>query len=643
MPSVGNDPVSPPDDGSEHDNSALFDLPESPRSQSASTSGLVVPLEDESLTICASIQDVVVEEDRKLEFRSVDGYDPDDDVAGMDGLQTHVTRVLSSSASLSVPQSFNEPPPQSIDIPGEDDAATAFPSDTDPPSDHDDVVVMSLCGSLLAPDMHEDQIMELFERHRVTFPAFTANPSLLFHPSMLFRIDNRIVELRVAAPLLFAALAFNERMDIDILSRMTTPPVKQEAPKSPPTPHRSFSWFGWTSSVVGEPLLEEDEINALDAKKEAVLSEEGETVEVVHETETERYCVNEHLLTTEGSIVLLGAEIDERIAAMENDTDAHRIEGRGPDDALAEVRSEEVKGGVETVIDDLTNKNNIDAEGRSKAESSDMNADYLSLTPTTEQLKSLDLQPGANTLRFYVEASSVELNCRIFLWSCHSKIVISDVDGTITRSDVLGHLLPAVGRDWSQVGVAGLYTQIEKNGYKLLYLTARPIGQAGQTRTFLHSVMQGSAKLPNGPVLMSPNRLMESFAREVIRRKPHEFKIAALREVRCLFSPDYNPFHAGFGNRDTDVISYRAVGLIPQRIFVVNPQGELVVMKAKFESAASYSTLQDLVESVFPDISGEEGHEKIKTLTENATYNDWNYWRGQLPELDFAELLLQQM
>lgn len=46
------------------------------------------------------------------------------------------------------------------------------------------------------------------------------------------------------------------------------------------------------------------------------------------------------------------------------------------------------------------------------------------------------------------------------------------------RSDVLGHILPMVGRDWAQLGVAQLFSKIEANGYKLLYLSARAIGQS---------------------------------------------------------------------------------------------------------------------------------------------------------------------
>ena len=45
------------------------------------------------------------------------------------------------------------------------------------------------------------------------------------------------------------------------------------------------------------------------------------------------------------------------------------------------------------------------------------------------------------------------------------------------RSDVMGHLFNMVGKDWTHIGVAKLYTDIKNNGYELVYLTARAIGQ----------------------------------------------------------------------------------------------------------------------------------------------------------------------
>lgn len=60
---------------------------------------------------------------------------------------------------------------------------------------------------------------------------------------------------------------------------------------------------------------------------------------------------------------------------------------------------------------------------------------------------------------------------------------------------------------------------------------------------------------------------------QVILRRPHEFKIRCLEDIRSLFPPDWNPFYAGFGNRETDEISYLAVGVPPSRIFTINPKG----------------------------------------------------------------------
>ena len=53
------------------------------------------------------------------------------------------------------------------------------------------------------------------------------------------------------------------------------------------------------------------------------------------------------------------------------------------------------------------------------------------------------------------------------------------------------------------------------------------------------------------------------------------FKIAALKNIYNLFPEDSNPFVGGFGNRDTDAISYRAVGISLDKIYIVNDDGEI--------------------------------------------------------------------
>lgn len=608
-------PPTPPShsNSSQEFSSSLFDLPASPASPLSDRPNISKDIEayrSSPRHLHFAIPDVDAEDDGKLDVRSVDNYEVDPPI---DLLTERVAGALAEKQPHHLPNGHVTD--QSTHV------ITAA-----------DSISMSLCGALVSADMTEEHISELFNRHRVTSEDFFERPALLYDPSLLVRVDNRLVAFRVAAPYVFSLLAFHNRMDLDTLARIDQPVEKDEPEKTSSTPSRRFRWFGWSSpDVVGEPLIPEDEAAVLDQTQQPVkdvsLSDNTSTREPPAIDAPDLQKVVEETDVSKAEPAVVNEEV--------NDTKEKNGEEKNGEETIEKPSAQ--TSDAQTI--DQSNGNNIPTPTHHQICFSDIDPDLLSLRPTDQQLRDLDLKPGANSIRFIVESSEVELSCRIFLWSCHNKIVISDVDGTITRSDVLGHLLPAVGRDWSQVGVAGLYSQIERNGYKLLYLTARPIGQASQTRAFLHNVTQGSAKLPNGPVFMSPNRLVESFTREVIRRKPQEFKIRALREVRSLFPLHYNPFHAGFGNRDTDVISYRAVGLIPQRIFVVNPRGELVVTKARYESVASYSTLQDLVESVFPDITGHVGQQKIQTIAERATFNSWNYWKPSLPDIDLDGFL----
>jgi phosphatidate phosphatase LPIN len=73
-----------------------------------------------------------------------------------------------------------------------------------------------------------------------------------------------------------------------------------------------------------------------------------------------------------------------------------------------------------------------------------------------------------------VRASGVaELTAYIYLLRWDTRLVVSDVDGTITRSDLLGHVLPVMGVDWSHPGITQLFHNIDKNGYQIMFLSSR--------------------------------------------------------------------------------------------------------------------------------------------------------------------------
>ncbi|KAJ1276374.1 hypothetical protein BS78_05G210200 [Paspalum vaginatum] len=265
------------------------------------------------------------------------------------------------------------------------------------------------------------------------------------------------------------------------------------------------------------------------------------------------------------------------------------------------------------------------ARERNKSKAKRIERKVRSLTPTSEELASLDLREGRNVVTFTFSTAIVgkqQVDCHIYLWKWNTRIVISDVDGTITKSDVLGQFMPLVGVDWSQNGVAHLFSAIKENGYQLLFLSARAISQAHITRQFLFNLKQDGKALPDGPVVISPDGLFPSLYREVIRRAPHEFKISCLEAIKDLFPPDSNPFYAGFGNRDTDELSYLKVGIPMGKIFIINPKGEVAVNRRV--DTKSYTSLHALVHGMFPPIS---------SSSEQEDYNTWNYWKMPLPDV----------
>ncbi|KAH9482509.1 Nuclear elongation and deformation protein 1 [Psilocybe cubensis] len=250
---------------------------------------------------------------------------------------------------------------------------------------------------------------------------------------------------------------------------------------------------------------------------------------------------------------------------------------------------------------------------------------------TSDQLKSLNLRSGPNSITFSLSASgAIAATARIFVWDSTDLVVISDIDGTITKSDGLGHVFAMIGRDWTHLGVAKLYTDITRNGYKIMYLTSRAIGQADATRDYLKGIKQNNYQLPEGPVIMSPDRLMASLHREVIMRKPELFKMACLRDIQRLFGESArNPFYAGFGNRITDALSYRSVNVPSARIFTIDSSGEVKMELLELAGyKSSYIHMTDLVDQMFPPI-----HRKW-----TPEYTDFNYWKTPVQDFPLPDM-----
>uniref|UniRef100_A0A8C7ZVX5 phosphatidate phosphatase n=1 Tax=Oryzias sinensis TaxID=183150 RepID=A0A8C7ZVX5_9TELE len=248
----------------------------------------------------------------------------------------------------------------------------------------------------------------------------------------------------------------------------------------------------------------------------------------------------------------------------------------------------------------------------------------------------LKLKEGPNDVTFSI-TTQYQGTCRcegtIYLWNWDDRVIISDIDGTITKSDVFGQILPQLGKDWTHQGIAKLYHSVAENGYKFLYCSARAIGMADMTRGYLHWVNDGGIILPRGPLMLSPSSLFSAFHREVIEKKPEIFKIECLTDIKNLFQHNKRPFYAAFGNRTNDVFAYKEVGVPVCRIFTVNPKGELIQEQTK-GNKSSYGRLSELVEHVFPLLSKEQNEAFLM-----PEFSSFCYWRQPLPEINPDDLL----
>lgn len=312
------------------------------------------------------------------------------------------------------------------------------------------------------------------------------------------------------------------------------------------------------------------------------------------------------------------------------DADAVSDPGYASDDSnattsalpLGHRRSESDVGqaGLQTPPASPGSKGNVKIAG-------DPNRNYAkTLRLTSDQLKALDLKPGENSLSFTVNRATC--SAFMYLWKHETPVVISDIDGTITKSDALGHLFNMVGRDWTHAGVAKLYSDIVQNGYNIMYLTSRSVGLADTTRAYLASIVQGGYRLPRGPTILSPDRTMAALRREIYLRKPHVFKMATLRDIKNLYGLDHHPFYAGFGNRLTDQISYRTVDVPRTRIFTINSNAEVSMdLLSLNKLKLSYVSMTDVVDHYFPPVS---------TIVKGGgeEYTDFAYWRDKPLEVD---------
>ncbi|KQS70882.1 phosphatidate phosphatase LPIN3 isoform X3 [Drosophila erecta] len=454
-----------------------------------------------------------------------------------------------------------------------------------------DFVAMSMCGMSEqgAPPSDEE-----FDRHLVNYPDVCKSPSIFSSPNLVVRLNGKYYTWMAACPIVMTMITFQKPLTHDAIEQLM-------------------------SQTVEGKCLPGDE------KQEAVAQADngGQTKRYWWSWRRSQDAAPNHLNNTHG--MSLGKdEKDGDQAAVATQT-SRPTSPDISDPTLSKsdslINAENTSALVDN-LEELTMASNKSDEPKERYKKS--------LRLSSAAIKKLNLKEGMNEIEFSVTTAyqgTTRCKCYLFRWKHNDKVVISDIDGTITKSDVLGHILPMVGKDWAQLGVAQLFSKIEQNGYKLLYLSARAIGQSRVTREYLRSIRQGNVMLPDGPLLLNPTSLISAFHREVIEKKPEQFKIACLSDIRDLF-PDKEPFYAGYGNRINDVWAYRAVGIPIMRIFTINTKGELKhELTQTFQS--SYCSMTYIVDQLFPPVKHDEA---------SAEFSNFNYWRDPIPDLEIPEL-----
>lgn len=141
-----------------------------------------------------------------------------------------------------------------------------------------------------------------------------------------------------------------------------------------------------------------------------------------------------------------------------------------------------------------------------------------------------------------------------------ARVVVSDVDGTLTASESSFVKAVLFGKQvGAQPGAAEALRLAAKSGYQVVYITARGDRFTDATRAWL-----ARNGFPRGPVRLAPSFIVKPGASTIA------YKQRALRDVA--------PFDVrALGNRRTDVAAYGRSGIKPEHIFIKLPEytGEL--------------------------------------------------------------------
>jgi phosphatidate phosphatase PAH1 len=293
---------------------------------------------------------------------------------------------------------------------------------------------------------------------------------------------------------------------------------------------------------------------------------------------------------------------------------------------------------------------NLNLNGEEKVSLNEQKSEgKFSRTPSSTTLKFLHLNKGCNKVSCKNRASGSTADFSVFLYDRTDKIVIMDVDGTVTRSDIRGYVESVYFGiyDYTHDGIVAFLNSVSEScNCHVLYLTSRPISHLRETRLLLQNARDTGAEgrmLPVGPVFANTETMITAAYRELIAKNTVALKSSILLNISKVFKtacsitrrppaptlsadvesrigvsvphPWCTPFLFGIGNKVADAIAYKLAGVVEGNILIIDPTSTLRVwVDTRVNDSARESSINeklgvsegDLITTVFHS-AAEEG------------------------------------
>ena len=114
------------------------------------------------------------------------------------------------------------------------------------------------------------------------------------------------------------------------------------------------------------------------------------------------------------------------------------------------------------------------------------------MMPDQDMLGLLPLHYGRNVIKFELD-NLHSLEAEVYLYSQEDRLLVSDVDGTMTKSDVRGLYHNMKDINYLHEGYYDLIERVERNGYKIVWLTMRSLPLYSFSKTYIqkHTKIDG--------------------------------------------------------------------------------------------------------------------------------------------------------